>query len=374
MNSALITFLMTGLALTPAAAIFADQTASTSATAATNAAAPQISLQAEAYNFGKLTSGDLAKHDFIFTNTGQSVLIVSNVTPACHCTTAGAWTREVQPGKTGIIPLQFDSTTFNGPITRTVTAYCNDPRHPIFSLSMSGTVWRPIEISPINAIFNLASDVEFVAPIVMHITNNSDEPVTISDPDSPNHAFAAELKVIKTGREYELIVKIKGPVGTTSVSGMITMKTSSPRVPSLTTSVFAIIHPAVMVVPAQVSLLPGPLAVPVTNFITIQNSSTNIPSLALSELTAPDRRVDVQMKENQPGKAFTLTVVFPAGYQIPSGLAELTVKSTHPQFKLIKIPIVQPVQPPVIAAPRQLAPPPAIKAPALPTAQAVKGQ
>src|SRR5690348_15247627 len=75
----------------------------------TNAAAAHIQFQVTTFDFGKLSIGQPARHDFIFTNTGSAVLEISAVRPSCGCTTAGDWSKTVEPGKTGIIPLQFNS-------------------------------------------------------------------------------------------------------------------------------------------------------------------------------------------------------------------------------------------------------------------------
>ena len=360
MKSALFYTLIVGVAFSQGRAFSADP--SPSPAAVTIAPAPVVSLEKDLFDFGRVSSGDKITNEFVFTNTGTATLVISNVTPACHCTTAGTWTREVQPGKTGIIPLVLDSTTFVGPITRTVSVTCNDPRRPIFSLTMKGNVWRAIEVNPFNAIFSIASDVESVDPVVLHITNNFDQPITLSDPDCPNQAFSTELKTIQPGKEFALVVRLKMPIAPNSVSAMITIKTSSPKVPVINASAFAIVRPAVNIVPAQINLLPGPLAVPTTNVVTIINGSTNYSALTLSDLVGPTNGVSVQMKEIQAGRQYALTVGFPAGYQVAAGIpAELTVKSSHPQYKLIKIPIVQPAAAPqpAIAAPK-LAPLPPV--------------
>jgi hypothetical protein len=67
----------------------------------------------------------------------------------------------------------------------------------------------------------------------------------------------------------------------------------------------------------------------------------------------PDsKEVDVKIQESQPGKIFAVTVSFPEGFTIPQGQhVELSLKSSHPQYREIKIPVNQipgvshPVQP-----------------------------
>src|SRR5260221_7172319 len=87
----------------------------------TNAAGPKIQFQTPVYDFGKIKSGDPVKYTFIFTNGGEETLYITNVQPSCGCTTAGDWSKLVEPGKTGYIPVQFNSANYNGAVVKTVT-------------------------------------------------------------------------------------------------------------------------------------------------------------------------------------------------------------------------------------------------------------
>ena len=70
------------------------------------------------YHFGRVMAGTLVKYVFIVSNTGDQTLEISNVAPGCHCTTAGDWTHQIEPGKTGKIPIQFDSGSFRGDVPK----------------------------------------------------------------------------------------------------------------------------------------------------------------------------------------------------------------------------------------------------------------
>ena len=74
--------------------------------------------------------------------------------------------------------------------------------------------------------------------------------------------------------------------------------------------------------------------------------------------------VEVQIKEMQAGKAFTALVAFPQGFEVPPGQqVELSFKTSHPKFPVVKVPIMQmprPAAPPAAAAPPvKPTPPPA---------------
>src|SRR4051794_25670922 len=97
-------------------------------TTTTNGAkGPHVVFETPIYEFGKAKSGDPIKHTFIFTNTGDQVLEIKNVRPGCGCTTAGEWTKTVEPGKTGSIPIQVNTANFNGPVAKPVNVDTSDP-------------------------------------------------------------------------------------------------------------------------------------------------------------------------------------------------------------------------------------------------------
>jgi hypothetical protein len=316
-------------------------------------AGPTIKFAEVLYDFGKADSGTLVKHEYIFTNIGSQTLVVSNVQPSCGCTTAGSWDKVVEPGKTGIIPIQFNSTGYGGAVAKSITVTCNDPTNGITVLQLKGTIWKPIDVNPGFAMFNISPDIQTNDTKVVRIVSNLEDPVTISEPTWSNTAFKAELKTIKEGTEFELQVTVLPPL-TNTISAPITMKTSSPKMPVLTVTAYAMVQPAITLNPPQITLPGGPLASVAKPTVTIQNNSTN--ALVLSEPSVSAEGAEVQLKEVQSNRMFSLSLNFPAGFQIqPGHTVEATVKSSNPKVPLIKIPIYQlpppaPVVPPAAPA------------------------
>jgi hypothetical protein len=311
---------------------------------ATNVAGPKIQFQTPVYDFGKAKVGDPIKHTFIFTNIGNQTLELSNVRPGCGCTAAGEWTRKVEPGQTGSIPIQMNSASLNGHVMKTVTVDSNDKTQPSAVLQIKGTVWKPVEVNPQFAVLNVPADSPFGASTVVRIVNNLEEPLVLGPPQISNPAFTAELKTNQPGKEYELIVSAGSGLSPGNIQGQISLKTSSTNMPIITVTAWANVQPAIMVMPQQVTLQPAPLPNKVTPAITIQNNSTN--TLTLSEPVISGQDVDIQLREVAPGRTFTATMTFPQGFEIPTGQqVEFTVKSSHPKFPVIKVPIVQMARP-----------------------------
>ena len=327
--------------------------------------APRVDFQSTTYDFGRAKSGETVKHEFVFTNSGNATLEILDVKTSCGCTTAGSWDKKVEPGKTGIIPLQFNSTGFGGGVSKTATITCNDPVRTNVFLQLNGTVWKPIDVSPQMAMFTVAGDAPTNETKVLRVVNNLDEAITLSDVHCNNSAFKAEVKEVKPGKEFELLVSIAPPFTSPTVFSTITMKTSSTNAPTVSVSAYAAVQQAVTVSPQQVTLPAGPLKGPVNTAVLVRNNTTNAFEVSDFQLGLPG--VELKMTQPQTGKLYSIAMSFPAGFQLPKGqVASLTMKSTHPKFPEIKVPIVQ-IAPVAVTPARSSAPVPTVSMVGAPT-------
>ena len=312
---------------------------------------PKIEFANDVFNFGKVSSGEVVRHDFVFTNVGNATLEIKDVRPGCGCTTAGTWDKQVEPGKTGTIPLQFNSASFGGAVTKSATVTCNDPAKSKVVLQFTGTVWKPIEVTPATTVFNVSDESETNVTKVVRIVNNLEEPLKLSDLKCTNQVFRAELKTVRPDKEFELHITAVPPFPGTSIRAPVTLKTSSEKMPTISVTAYLAVQPAVAVMPNQISLPAGPLAKAMSPAVKIRSYGTN--SLVLSEASANIPEAEVRLEETQPGRLFNLAVSFPAGFQIqPDQKVEVTLKSNHPKFPLIKVPVVQSKSPAAAATPR----------------------
>ena len=149
------------------------------APATTNGIGPKIRFETTMHDFGKVKSGEVAKYTYAFTNGGDQVLELSGV-QACGCITA-EYTKRVEPGQTGSIPIRFNSGGYGGPITKTIIVTCNDRSNSRPMLQFKGVVWRPIDVIPQFVVLNLTADAPLAAATVL-ITNNLPEPVDFFPP------------------------------------------------------------------------------------------------------------------------------------------------------------------------------------------------
>src|SRR5439155_19650149 len=121
----------------------------------------------------------------------------------------------------------------------------------------------------------------------------------------------------------------------------VTMKTSSTNMPLINVSAYVAVQQPVTVMPSQIILAPGPFTNAVQQVVSIRSTATN--ALVLSDASINVPGAAVRIEEPQPGRYFNLAVDFPVGFQIkPGEKVELSVKSNHPKFELIKVPVFQP--------------------------------
>jgi hypothetical protein len=336
---------------------------------ATNVMGPHIEFSTNIYEFGRVKAGDPVKYTYYFTNTGNALLEVSDVRPSCGCTTAGEWTKKVEPGQSGSIPIQFNSANYSGQVFKTVTVTSNDKQKPSTVLQLKGTIWKPIELAPAYTVLNIPPDAAGAASTTVRIINNMDQPLEVFSPEVSNHSFDAELKTNQPGKEFAVTIRAVPPLNTGSTQGKVVLKTSATNSPMLEVPFWANVQPALMVIPQQITLPQAPLATKSTPSVTIQNNSTNAVTLSEPSINVPG--VEVNLKEMQPGKVYSAQLTFPQGFEIPHGQQVVfTAKSSNPQFPLVKVPVNQLPHPAAVQQPP--APPAQPRAAVVPPATAAQ--
>jgi hypothetical protein len=311
------------------------------APAAAPADGPRIKFSETVFDFGRIKSSEPVRHDYIVTNTGNAVLEIMAVQPGCPgCTVALPWDRQIQPGQTGKIPIQFNPLNFTGPQSKSVTVTCNDPTAPTHMLQFRATIWQPIDVQPSYVYFMPAEGEETNETKVVRIVSNLEEPLTLKTPQCDNPAFKLELKTVQPGKEFALHVTHGGAVSNAAGQGIITIATASTNVPMVKVNARVMPQPALAISPMQISLPAGGLPAGHRHTQMVRNNGRA--PMQVTEATVNAEGVTVQVNESQPGRLYMLAVTFPASFQMPAGQpVELTIKTTHPRRPLVKIPIVQ---------------------------------
>ena len=86
---------------------------------------PVIKFDKEVHDFGTIANGTPVETIFTYTNTGNSMLVVSNVKSTCGCTVPSNYTRQVAPGETGEFTVKFNGKGNGNKVTKAVTMTTN---------------------------------------------------------------------------------------------------------------------------------------------------------------------------------------------------------------------------------------------------------
>ena len=77
------------------------------------------------HDFGNISEGEVVKHVFNFTNTGEAPLIIERAAGSCGCTVPSYPKEPIPPGSTGQIQVEFNSKGRTGVQNKTVTITAN---------------------------------------------------------------------------------------------------------------------------------------------------------------------------------------------------------------------------------------------------------
>lgn len=307
--------------------------------AAAKAAAPSAQFAQLSVNFGQVKPADIQRHVFTVTNTGAVPLLISDVAAGCGCTTTGTWDKEIAPGATGRIPIEFNPANFSGEVHKSVVVSTNDPARPTQTLDLRANVWRPFEIIPAFTGFLPVEGEPRAETKVVRILNNLAEPAKLHAPESTNPQFQTALKAVRDGREYELSITYDSAIPGSSVNATITIKTGRAEQPILSMTAFAMPQPSLVTIPATLQLPAGKLGPGVTHNIVVRNNASA--PLKITDTASSVSGIRLTVTESQPGRLYYVSAAFPAGYEASAAIpAIITVKTSHPRYPEIRVPIV----------------------------------
>ncbi|MFQ5788169.1 MAG: DUF1573 domain-containing protein, partial [Thermodesulfobacteriota bacterium] len=118
-----------------------------------SAQGPRIFFENPDFNFGQIYKGQKIEHIYEFENRGKDILNIGKVKTSCGCTAAILTNNTIPPGKTGEIKATFNSGSYRGNVTKSISVISNDPERPSYKLSISGKIIEDVITKPKNINF-----------------------------------------------------------------------------------------------------------------------------------------------------------------------------------------------------------------------------
>jgi uncharacterized cupredoxin-like copper-binding protein len=218
---------------------------------------PKISFQQIEYDFGTVEQGTIVKHSFIITNNGGDILEIKDVSASCGCTAADPEKKELKPGESTNINLQFNTNGRSGSQRKSVFVETNDPENSKLELKIYGTVVKKMKESAGSnkpKIYFSESQHDFgsvkegnVVDYIFKFSNKGDSPLEIKDVKTSCGCTAALIssKTIEPGQEGTLKVELNTKNKSGKMSRSVTINSNDPDEPNKILSISADVKKAI---------------------------------------------------------------------------------------------------------------------------------
>ena len=166
---------------------------------------------------------------FPFENTGKSPVKITKITTSCGCITTPLPKKIYQPGEKGKLPVTFLLRGRSGLQKKHITVTISDAPKTPTRLEIEINIPSGIKLSTQRLVWKTAST---HPPQSCRLINHSPNPIYLEEASPTIRSVKAELKTIRAGYEYELIVKPED--GLSNLRAFVKVTTTPP--PGLTES------------------------------------------------------------------------------------------------------------------------------------------
>jgi hypothetical protein len=190
-----------------------------------SAQGPAIFFENPDFNFGQIFKGQKIEHIYEFENRGKDILNIGKVKTSCGCTAVILTNDTILPGKTGEIRATFNSKSYTGNVTKSISVISNDPERPSYKLTISGEIIEDVSIKPRN--------IDFGSVSLGERTNRTFTIKSQTTPDfkikkiTPSKPFINASIIEEENGEYVIKVALENNPGIGRFSGGIYLETNS---------------------------------------------------------------------------------------------------------------------------------------------------
>lgn len=296
----------------------------------------RLVVEAPVFDFGTVERGAKVEHVFRLANRGGGELRLEQVKSSCGCTVAVVSASEVAGGGEGRVAVTLDTARMGGRVTKVVTVYSNDSRAPISPLTLTGEVLADLVVTPtqlyLGRVRRGVSDRREVAIL----PGRPGATYAVTAVEHTNRVLRTRLEPRPDGAGQRLIVELEPTVPLGRLSEQLLLRTTSPREPVITLSVFGSVEGDVAVLPPQVTfgVARGRAS---EREVFIRNRGPR--PLAVTRVAVPERLVSYDLDTVRAGVEYRLTLRLRDG--IPPGKVEATIDifTDHPDEGHLVVPV-----------------------------------
>ena len=109
---------------------------------------PEITFEKVIHDFGNIEPGSKNVCEFKFTNTGDSLLKITEVSKSCGCTPYTLAKMEYEPGESGTLKVEYNASKQPTSVRKTLSVSSNDEAKPKVELVIKAEIVSKIDYQP----------------------------------------------------------------------------------------------------------------------------------------------------------------------------------------------------------------------------------
>lgn len=259
----------------------------------------------------------------------------------------------IHPGGVGKVSAAMNTTTFKGPVAKSITVTTNDPAMRSFSLQLKGTVLVPLDVLPNeNVTFNGKSDALTAQVLTVSSTDKSvfdilsvtpsDQAFKTTVVAAPETGTAPKAKtgtVASGANRYQITITPAGAIPIGRLNATVTLKTTHPKASEQVIRLFGTITGDVDVMPPNVSLGTGASATPEAKVQHVLIRKAVGDPLKILGVTAADPQLATTLKTVKEGREYDLEVKYTGPPKTTAMSSKVTVTTNDARQPTLDIPV-----------------------------------
>ncbi|QEG41576.1 DUF1573 domain-containing protein [Roseimaritima ulvae] len=213
-------------------------------------------FSATSHDFRAVARGAKIEHHFEFENIYQEDVHVAAVRSSCGCTTPSVTKSTVKSREKSAIVAKFNTSSFTGPKSATITVVFDRPFYAEVQLSVTGVIRTDVVFDPPAANFGEIREGE-TKEIKLSVTrfNRSDWQIT----DVRSHCTDMQVKLsepVRSSRsvKYDLVLQAKASMPVGEIHEQLTLLTNDQQSPTVEMCIAGKVRPSLSVSPAALTM------------------------------------------------------------------------------------------------------------------------
>jgi hypothetical protein len=299
--------------------------------------APRLVVEPPVLDFGPVERGSKVEYTFTLANRGTGELRIDHVKGTCGCTVGVASASEVPAGGTGRVIVTLDTAGMAGRITKVVNVYTNDPALPVAGLALTGEILADLVVSPSPLYVGRVRRGDRTRREVTLRSGRPGGAETVTRVEHAGAVLQTTLEPLSDGPGQRLWVELRRDLPLGRFSEQLTLRTTSPREPTLTLTVFGSVEGDVVVLPPQVTFGVTRADAALERELFIRNRGNK--PLTVTRVVVPPDIATYQLETVAAGLEYRVTLRLRDGLRDGKLQGDVEIFTDHPEEPRLVIPL-----------------------------------